>query len=114
MNKVVDLAKVQIEKNAGVQELNNYINQAVAMNEELVALAIRNKVNGADAETVLDTFTDHLISNAFKNYSKEKLLEYVANGVLFEARSMLMDALVSNDEIKAAMELQEVVYRVGV
>ncbi|MGN7942009.1 hypothetical protein [Metabacillus sp. 22489] len=106
MYKVVDLAQAIEDKETGIQELNNFIKSAVELNKGRISLAIENEVNGENPQVILDTFTDHLLSHAFSNYSQSTLLEYIANGTLFKARELLFDSLIANEEINAAMILQ--------
>lgn len=108
MNKVIDLAIMSEQKDAGVQELNNYIASAVELNKGRISLAITNRTNNSDPQTILDTFTDYLLSHAFSNFGQSKLLEYIANGTLNKAREMLFNSLVANKEINTAMKLQGV------
>ncbi|MCM3444357.1 hypothetical protein [Metabacillus halosaccharovorans] len=109
MNNVVDLKKISEQKELGVQELNNYIASAVEMNKSVISLAITNRTNNADPQTILDTFTDYLLSHAVSNFSQSKLLEYIANGTLNKAREMLFNSLIANEEINDAMKLQKAI-----
>lgn len=109
MNKVIDLTILSEQKDLGVQELNSYIASAVELNKGRISMAITNRTNGADPQTILDTFTDYLLSHAFSNFGQSKLLEYIANGTLNKAREMLFNSLIANEEINAAIKLQKAI-----
>ncbi|WP_273129956.1 hypothetical protein [Bacillus weihaiensis] len=102
-NKTVNINDYRNEKDAGIEEFKNYINEAVKSNRDTIASLI---VNGMQGETLIDTYVDKLIGHAFSNYSKEILLKYMSNGVIITATQILTDKFLNDKKIKQALQHQ--------
>lgn len=99
MNKVVDLATtVKQEK-----EFNLFIEESVELNKDLVAAAIVNMKNEFSTEFIIDTYASQLLAHGLQQFDKEKLISSIANGSIFEAKSVMINSLIADPVISSVL-----------
>ncbi|WP_368658652.1 hypothetical protein AB3Z07_04975 [Metabacillus halosaccharovorans] len=75
----------------------------------LIAFTIKKEIKSSDPQTVIETYSDYIVSKIFESFSKEQILSYISSGFLFETRLLVIDKLYNHEVVKEAIEYKEAV-----
>jgi hypothetical protein len=105
MSKIVDLADVKLKRqNEALYEHIKFFEEAVKMNENLIAENIKRLIGQYEPEYIVDTYASQIISSSISHKSKEEILEMITFGGIFSAQRLLFDELMDNQVIIAAIK----------
>lgn len=104
MENVLKFTIGQSDNNEMVKDLTNIINNTVAKNAELISFTVDKQINGESVQYILDAYIDHLLSLMLRDFDKDRLLQLVSSGALFNLRRLLEEKLMSNTMIQEAIE----------
>ncbi len=102
MDKVVDLLNRQQSKKKSVEELSRYVDEAIEINKDKIAYTIEN--GNEPPLYIVNTYVDYLLSHAFANFSKEKILNYISSGAMQKVHDLLYEGFINDPIIIEAFE----------
>jgi hypothetical protein len=102
--KVVNIAELNQVKNAAMESLTQFIDKAIQINKFQVAYTIDNRGINETVKTIIHTYVDYILSQGFKQYDKEQLINLISSGVIFEARKQFIDKLMDEAVIQQSIQ----------
>jgi hypothetical protein len=75
----------------------------------LIAFTIKKEIKNSETHTVIETYSDTIVSKIFESFNKEQIISYISSGFLFEVRSLVVDKLYNHEVVREAIEYKEAV-----